>query len=1223
MAEKPKDPQSKGNDSGPKQSPEDLDKTQLDVDIRALDAEDQKKTSPENTPSDSLDKTQMGVDLRGIKSAMDETLIFERPPLDEEDTDLHGLKKKKQRQKPPPEAPSQTHSEKVPSQSPPPSTPHASQKVSQTSDKKEKAKKIWKELTSFTILEAPPQSSFAKIVEFVGGLVLLLLLLDICIEGLALTSPLSSVSIAVTILCVLVNVFFIVRKGNFHVGLELSSWAFLGLLGYSTWKYGSFDGASFSLIKHSPAQVYDAVFLATFFVILFLIWQKKKLGWLGKALFTFFICYGAAGFGENLLQGLLGKRVWNLEDTLMGTEFWKWLPFYYFRPVVFSFWILLPFLTFYFLAQKTHAVFKKEKLYSRESTLALGLVFLCFLLGNLILFKNHFPSLFSFVMNAEMGVGQTRALRSSTGVAEDYDIEVSSANAFLEKNNDALPIYQMGALFAESGESKKNIQLTVRSSGGVQVPFLKSMDLQVLQEQVPQKPIKVKFNQEMMLRQKNLVLLVDHSSSMASLIPSLDKATRNLYEMMNSREFLYWVPFADSAQVTFIYNETLLKKSLSVLFAQGSRRVAPALEKAIAALKDSRGEKAVFLITSSDPVLDDLSSFLASFKAGKVKFYGISLGEGSQEALQNMALGSGGKFISLKNSQNLNLALRSFYADAFGQYQITYEGQAFGPKFSILSPQNGDEIYKESPLQVKVQNWQEVKLNVARLYVDNKLLQEVPAQSMQDIAFSLIPAQLPKGSHLFKVALVGEGGKEFSQEIKLSISAESDFAFIRPLDGDVVSGQVNLEVYYKNRNQNPLQKVEFWVDGQKVGEASSEPYLFTWDAQAQNGSHMIQAFAAAADGSTKSNQIKVNVVSGFATHLISPSVGEFLNNLTEIEADVSHNLSEIVTKVEFYADGNLLSEVTQAPYKYLWDNSELASGRHVLQARAYSSNGWVSTDAVIVNIGNGSFTVQLAEDSSPYLAPDYIEWVLDASSSMNGEVAGLSKIELVKQALFDMFPKVPASTQVALRSFGASSLASHRDCRDSVLNYPLKALDSQKLTSSLNQVEAKGMSALAYALEKVKGDMKSAYGTRVVILITDGFDNCAGDPVGQLERWKKEKLHIKLYILGLDIEGSRAETELKRLASIANGQYYPVKNEKEMVAALEEMVKVTYRVFDYKEREVAQKPIGAPSVSLRTGEYRVEIDLEPPLTKEKVLINNGVEKKIILKKEGNGFSLSE
>jgi hypothetical protein len=336
----------------------------------------------------------------------------------------------------------------------------------------------------------------------------------------------------------------------------------------------------------------------------------------------------------------------------------------------------------------------------------------------------------------------------------------------------------------------------------------------------------------------------------------------------------------------------------------------------------------------------------------------------------------------------------------------------------------------------------------------------------------------------------------------------------------------------------------------------------------------------------------------------------------------------MVTKVEFYFDGQLLGEVAQPPYKYSWDNSDIPAGSHVIQARAYSASNMTATDAVSVNIGMGSLSVTMSEGTAPgagasFFSPDYMEWIIDASNSMNGQLEGFQKLDLVKQTLIDMLPKIPLSTQTVYRLFGSESTASHHDCKDSLLAYPLKPVDSNKIVSLLNCVEARGLTPLAYTLDKVRNDLKATAGSRVVVLLTDGYENCGGDPVGQLERWKKEKLNAKLYIIGLDLEGSRAETELMRLTSLMGGQYFSVHDSKEILSALEEVVKVTYRVVDYRGKEVAQKPVGSPSIPLRAGEYKVAVDLEPPLVKEKVLINHGMEKRIFLKKDGNSFSLQE
>src|SRR4030095_7519618 len=120
----------------------------------------------------------------------------------------------------------------------------------------------------------------------------------------------------------------------------------------------------------------------------------------------------------------------------------------------------------------------------------------------------------------------------------------------------------------------------------------------------------------------------------------------------------------------------------------------------------------------------------------------------------------------------------------------------------------------------------------------------------------------------------------------------------------------------------------------------------------------------------------------------------------------------------------------------------------------------------------------------------------------------------------------------------SESSAVQRDCDDSVLAFPPKVPDSGRIGSLLNRLEAKGLTPLSYVLERVRADLKGSLGSRVVVLITDGYEDCGGDPVGQLEKWKKEKFSAKLYVIGLDLEGSRAETELKRLTAFMGGQFF-------------------------------------------------------------------------------------
>jgi hypothetical protein len=1065
-------------------------------------------------------------------------------------------------------------------------------------------------------------------IEFLIGVFLLLIILDAGIEGLAVGSPLSATIFAVLVLCVAANVIFIFKRGNFHVGVETTACAFIALVGYTTWRYGSIDTGAFSLLKHPPAVLFNFIFLAVYLFALGALLLQKGRSLAIRLALSVLVIYGLSGIVENLFQGILHSQVWNLEDTLLGTQLWKWMPLYYLRPTLFSFWILLPLLIFTFLFSKgVKAEGVPTGRLGQHGFMVLLLLF-AFFLGSVILQNNRIPNFLSLLTTPSLGVGQTTAANASGG-SQSYNIEVATYNLNSERTNDLALPYRMAAYFSPSPDGKRNISLNVRSVGGHVVPFLNSKDLLVFQDDAVQRPIRIKFRPEQLLAPKDIVVMIDRSSTMAPQMGFVQSAVRDWYDLTNSRERTHLASFADDVKGIWIPNRSELSKQISALLGQGTRNLDGAFTRVLKTLDENpKSQKAIFLITAADAVAAEptLSTVAGRLKAQKTRLYVLSLGaEQVPDSLKTLSESSGGKAFGIAKGQDLSPALIGSFADAFGEYQINYEGQSFIPKLQITSPEEGAEVLGDTPLVLKILNSQDVKLGSARLSMDGKVIQELPAQGQAQISFILSPAQLPKGAHTFKASVVAEDGKEYSKELKLTLRQELEFRFIRPLDGDVVSGPENLEVYFKPQAQNPLIRVDFMIDGQKVGEASSEPYLYTWDTQTQTGTHTLEAIGNFSDGSTKTDQIKVNVFQGFSLRIVSPSLGEFLSNVTEIEADVTHSLSDLVQKVEFFADGESLVEVNQPPFKYLWDNSGLSSGRHVIQARVTSSSNMTSTDAVIVNIGSGSLSVQLAEagaGGSASLSPDFIEWVLDASSSMNGELEGRKKIDLAKQAMSDILPKIPANTQVAYRWFGSQSPATHHDCKDSLLAYPMKPAESNKIVTQLGQVEARGLDPLGFTLEKVRADMKASFGSRVVVLITDGNDDCGGDPVGELERWKKEKLNAKLYVVGIDLEGTRAQTELKRLAEISGGQYFSVSSEKEMISALEDMVKVTYRILDYKDHEVAQRPVGAPALPLRTGEYRVELDVDPPLSK-KVLINNGVEKKLFLKKEGNSFSLDE
>jgi Leucine-rich repeat (LRR) protein len=83
-------------------------------------------------------------------------------------------------------------------------------------------------------------------------------------------------------------------------------------------------------------------------------------------------------------------------------------------------------------------------------------------------------------------------------------------------------------------------------------------------------------------------------------------------------------------------------------------------------------------------------------------------------------------------------------------------------------------------------------------------------------------------------------------------------SIINPQNGQVVSGIVKIQV--KATDNVGVTKVEYYIDGKKVGESTKSPYEYSWDTtKYANGNHTIQVKAYDKAGNVGNAKITVNV----------------------------------------------------------------------------------------------------------------------------------------------------------------------------------------------------------------------------------------------------------------------------------------------------------------------------------------------------------------------------
>ena len=164
--------------------------------------------------------------------------------------------------------------------------------------------------------------------------------------------------------------------------------------------------------------------------------------------------------------------------------------------------------------------------------------------------------------------------------------------------------------------------------------------------------------------------------------------------------------------------------------------------------------------------------------------------------------------------------------------------------------------------------------------------------------------------------------------------------------------------------------VEFYADGEKLGEDNTSPYTFTWSGAAV-GTHEIAAVATDNDNaSTISSAVSIEVTEQGSNQAPSVSIAAPADGSIFTEGDnisIAADASDTdgsISKVEFFEGANKLGEDLSEPYAFSW--SVAAAGSYAVTARATDNEG-LSTVSSVVKV-----TVEEADTGGCEGLPQYV-----------------------------------------------------------------------------------------------------------------------------------------------------------------------------------------------------------------------------------------------------------
>ena len=168
--------------------------------------------------------------------------------------------------------------------------------------------------------------------------------------------------------------------------------------------------------------------------------------------------------------------------------------------------------------------------------------------------------------------------------------------------------------------------------------------------------------------------------------------------------------------------------------------------------------------------------------------------------------------------------------------------------------------------------------------------------------------------------------------------------------------------------------------------------------------------------------------------------------------------------------------------------------------------------------------------------------ILDASGSMADNTGAGTKMDIAKKAVSDFLTEIPQGINTGLIVYGDKGSASLADksvsCAGIEEVVKLGPNNSSNIISAMNSFSPKGWTPIAGSLEFAKNIFVNEEMNKrdYLILVSDGGEDCGGNPFAAADDLKTSLPELKLDIIGFTSD-SATHASLKSIATLGGGLY--------------------------------------------------------------------------------------
>jgi len=198
----------------------------------------------------------------------------------------------------------------------------------------------------------------------------------------------------------------------------------------------------------------------------------------------------------------------------------------------------------------------------------------------------------------------------------------------------------------------------------------------------------------------------------------------------------------------------------------------------------------------------------------------------------------------------------------------------------------------------------------------------------------------------------------------------------------------------------------------------------------------------------------------------------------------------------------------------------------------------------------------LSVSTFPALSQDgasNVMFIFDSSGSMKKPIeGGKSRSEVAKEALVTALGRMPADAKLGLFMYGHRRA---KDCSDIEMISPPGSSDSKAIAQKILKSQPKGETPIAATLEAVASYFAPLKGqSNSVVLVTDGIEECGGDPCAAARAIRDAGMDLKVHVVGFTLDEKQRQT-LQCVADETGAKYLDAQGAEGLSDALAEVQK--------------------------------------------------------------------